>query len=96
MNTAVATTDIPSNLNILIRQRRRWLNGSFFAGLYAIKEWSRLYTESGHSIWRKILLTFQLIYMSVNLCILFYLVINSNDINASSKYVFNICNCIKC
>lgn len=71
VNTAVATTDIPSNLNILIRQRRRWLNGSFFAGLYAIKEWSRLYTESGHSIWRKLLLTIQLIYTSVNLCILF-------------------------
>lgn len=52
----------------MIRQRRRWLNGSFFAGLYAMKEWSRLYTESGHSLWRKIILTFQLVYMSVNLC----------------------------
>lgn len=68
VNTAIATTDIPSNLNILIRQRRRWLNGSFFAGLYALKEWSRLYTESGHSIGRKLLLTLQLVYMSVNLC----------------------------
>ena len=68
VNTAVATTDIPSNLNILIRQRRRWLNGSFFAGLYAMKEWSRLYTESGHSLWRKFILTLQLVYMSVNLC----------------------------
>lgn len=67
MNTAIATTDIPSNLNILIRQRRRWLNGSFFAGLYALKEWSRLYTESGHSFGRKLLLTTQLVYMSVNL-----------------------------
>lgn len=68
MNTAVATTDIPSNLNLLIRQRRRWQNGSFFAGLYALKEWSRLYTESGHSLGRKILLTIQLIYLSVNVC----------------------------
>lgn len=68
VNTAVATTDIPSNLNFLIRQRRRWQNGSFFAGLYALKEWSRLYTESGHSFGRKIMLTFELIYMSVNVC----------------------------
>ena len=35
--------------------------------MYAIKEWSRLYTESGHSIGRKVLLTLQLIYQSVNL-----------------------------
>lgn len=83
VNTAIATTDIPSNLNMLIRQRRRWLNGSFFAGLYAIKEWSRLYTESGHSFGRKVLLTLQLIYMSVNLCMIIIVVLPSNDPHTS-------------
>ncbi|KAK8797265.1 hypothetical protein WA158_004473 [Blastocystis sp. Blastoise] len=66
ISTALATTDIPSTLNILIRQRRRWLNGSFFASLYAIKEWPRLYTESGHSFFRKILLSCQLFYFVIN------------------------------
>lgn len=95
VNTAVATTDIPSNLNMLIRQRRRWLNGSFFAGLYAIKEWSRLYTESGHSLGRKILLTLQLIYMSVNLCKILIDVFPSNDPNTSCQYVSYLCYCLE-
>lgn len=94
MNTAIATTDIPSNLNILIRQRRRWLNGSFFAGLYAMKEWSRLYTESGHSFGRKLLLTCQLVYLSVNLSfVLATELIRSHDAHASRQYVPYVCYC---
>lgn len=94
MNTAIATTDIPSNLNILIRQRRRWLNGSFFAGLYAMKEWSRLYTESGHSFGRKLLLTCQLVYLSVNLSPVHAMELTrSHDAHASRQYVPYVCYC---
>ena len=50
---AVATTDVPQTLGNLLRQRRRWLNGSFFAALYAIENWHRVYTESGHATCRK-------------------------------------------
>lgn len=74
VSDAVATTDVPQTLGVLIRQRRRWLNGSMVASLYAIKEWHRLYTESGHSLSRKILLTFQLFYQVLNTCIIIIII----------------------
>ena len=49
---AVAYTDVPPDLTALIKQRRRWLNGSFFANLYALRHCPRLFTESGHAAWR--------------------------------------------
>ncbi|KAF0755095.1 hypothetical protein AaE_005085, partial [Aphanomyces astaci] len=46
---AIARTDVPTDLTALIGQRRRWLNGSFFALVYTILNWGRVYTESNHS-----------------------------------------------
>ncbi|RHZ42904.1 hypothetical protein DYB26_011526 [Aphanomyces astaci] len=51
---AIARTDVPSTLVDLMNQRRRWLNGSFFAMLYSIVQWGRLYTHTNHSVVTKI------------------------------------------
>ncbi len=32
----------------LIKQRRRWLNGTFFAMIYTLSNWQRIWTESHH------------------------------------------------
>lgn len=32
----------------LIKQRRRWLNGTFFAMIYTLSNWARIWTESHH------------------------------------------------
>lgn len=60
---AIACTDVPETLVNLIKQRRRWLNGSFFAGLFAISNFGRVWAESSHGVGRKILLTFQFSYL---------------------------------
>jgi chitin synthase len=46
-----AETDVPESAAELIGQRRRWLNGSFAASVYALVNFFRLY-QSGHGIIR--------------------------------------------
>ncbi|GMF26524.1 unnamed protein product [Phytophthora lilii] len=73
---AIAHTDVPETLVDLIKQRRRWLNGSFFAGLFAISNFGRVWKESGHSLSRKIVLTLQFIYLGVQNLLSWFLLSN--------------------
>lgn len=50
---AQAATDVPDTVGKLVKQRRRWLNGSFFATLYAIGNWGRMMRGNRHSFVRK-------------------------------------------
>ncbi|KAI9103333.1 chitin synthase-domain-containing protein [Phlyctochytrium arcticum] len=63
---AEAETDVPDQLPELISQRRRWLNGSFFAGLHAVWNWSKIF-RSGHSTGRKCALLVEFFYNTINL-----------------------------
>ncbi|OZJ05044.1 hypothetical protein BZG36_02133 [Bifiguratus adelaidae] len=49
---AFGETDVPDALPEFLSQRRRWLNGSFFAAVYALFHWHHVW-QSGHSIGRK-------------------------------------------
>ncbi|CAO3614719.1 unnamed protein product [Cunninghamella blakesleeana] len=64
--SAYATTDVPDQLPEFISQRRRWLNGSFFAGVYGLWHFSSLW-KSRHSCTRKLLLTIEAIYNVISL-----------------------------
>ncbi|KAJ5998312.1 hypothetical protein N7451_006122 [Penicillium sp. IBT 35674x] len=59
-------TDVPEGVAEFISQRRRWLNGSFAASLYALMHFSRMY-QSGHNIIRLFFLHIQMIYNFVSL-----------------------------
>ena len=67
VKNAVAETDIPGSLDVLIKQRRRWLNGSFFATLYTLLYFNRFWKDSTHSVTRKLLITSQFMYYAFNL-----------------------------
>lgn len=60
-----ASTDVPERVPEFILQRRRWLNGSFFAGVYSFFHFHRIWT-SGHNIGRKFLLSIEFIYLLIN------------------------------
>ncbi|KAI0690108.1 glycosyltransferase family 2 protein [Cytidiella melzeri] len=63
---AVGETDVPDTLPEFIGQRRRWLNGSFFAATYAIAHTGQL-LRSGHSTGRKFVLMCETLYNIINL-----------------------------
>ncbi|KDQ64296.1 glycosyltransferase family 2 protein [Jaapia argillacea MUCL 33604] len=61
-----AETDVPEQAAELIGQRRRWLNGSFAASVYALVHFFDLY-KSGHGIFRMFFLHIQALYNVVSL-----------------------------
>ncbi|KAM0752335.1 hypothetical protein T439DRAFT_324414 [Meredithblackwellia eburnea MCA 4105] len=59
--SAKGVTDVPSSITGLIDQRRRWLNGSFFAAIHAIFHFTYLY-RSSHRFMTKFWLHVELVY----------------------------------
>jgi len=66
VKSAKAETDVPDNLPEFISQRRRWLNGSFFAAFYSLVHCMRIW-GSGQPFTRKILLMLEFTYNAINL-----------------------------
>ncbi|TIB77873.1 hypothetical protein E3Q23_01082 [Wallemia mellicola] len=66
VKSAVGVTDVPDRVPELISQRRRWLNGSFFAAIYALTHTGQI-LNSGHSKMRKSWLLIETFYAAINL-----------------------------
>ncbi|KAI1334403.1 glycosyltransferase family 2 protein [Xylariaceae sp. FL0016] len=66
IKAAKGETDVPEGPAEFLSQRRRWLNGSFAAGLYSLIHFGRIY-KSGHSIIRMFFLHIQLFYTFANM-----------------------------
>ncbi|KAF7932488.1 uncharacterized protein EAE98_003787 [Botrytis deweyae] len=61
IKAAKGETDVPEGAAEFIGQRRRWLNGSFAAGMYSIMHFGRMY-KSGHNLVRMFFLHIQFLY----------------------------------
>ncbi|KAI8909522.1 chitin synthase-domain-containing protein [Gorgonomyces haynaldii] len=66
VKSARGETDVPDKLPELISQRRRWLNGSFFAALHALINYPQIWS-SGHSFYQKVLFSVEFFYNAINL-----------------------------
>lgn len=66
VKSAYAVTDVPDEVAELISQRRRWLNGSFFAAIHAVVHFHYIY-RSSHSFLRKIWIHIEFLYQTFNL-----------------------------
>ncbi|CAD6500616.1 BgTH12-06326 [Blumeria graminis f. sp. triticale] len=66
VKSATGETDVPDQMAELILQRRRWLNGSFFAAVYALAHFYQLF-RSDHSFIRKIMFLIEFIYTTINM-----------------------------
>ncbi|KAI8999367.1 chitin synthase-domain-containing protein [Gaertneriomyces semiglobifer] len=70
VKNAAAETDVPDTVPEFISQRRRWLNGSFFAQVYAVGNLGRM-LAGRHSIARKFVFLVQAIYSFLTLVFTF-------------------------
>lgn len=70
-----AETDVPEQVAEFISQRRRWLNGSFAASIYAMVHFPRLY-RSNHNIFRMVVFHIQLLYNIFSTCFSWFALAN--------------------
>ncbi|KAI7904040.1 glycosyltransferase family 2 protein [Cokeromyces recurvatus] len=66
VQSAFGETDCPDQLPEFISQRRRWLNGSFFAAVYSQWHFSRIWSTN-HSTGRKVMLSIEFFYNFISL-----------------------------
>lgn len=66
VKSATGETDVPDTMSELILQRRRWLNGSFFAAIYAISHGYQIF-RSDHSFLRKLMFLIEFVYQTINM-----------------------------
>jgi chitin synthase len=64
--TATGETDVPEEMPELIKQRRRWLNGSFFAAVYALVHFYQIF-RSSHSMMRKMMFMLEFLYQTISM-----------------------------
>ena len=75
VKSAYAVTDVPDQVPELISQRRRWFNGSFFAGVHSIAHFYYIY-RSSHSFARKACIHIQMVYQLCNLILSWFALAN--------------------
>jgi chitin synthase len=75
VKSATGETDVPDTMAELILQRRRWLNGSFFAAVYAIAHFYQIF-RSDHSILRMLMFFIEFIYQTINMIFAWFAVGN--------------------
>ncbi|KAE9378105.1 glycosyltransferase family 2 protein [Stipitochalara longipes BDJ] len=66
VKSATGETDVPDTMAELILQRRRWLNGSFFAAVYALAHFYQLF-RSDHSFLRKLMFLIEFTYTTISM-----------------------------
>ena len=71
VRNATGETDVPDTVPEFVSQRRRWLNGAFFAAVYSLLHFKQVW-QTDHSIGRKILLHVEFIYQFVQLLFTFF------------------------
>ncbi|KAI4603613.1 Chitin synthase, class 2 [Pestalotiopsis sp. 9143b] len=68
-------TDVPDTVPEFISQRRRWLNGAFFAAVYSLVHFKQLW-QTDHTVARKVLLHIEFFYQFLQLMFTYFSLAN--------------------
>jgi chitin synthase len=66
---------LPDAVPEFVSQRRRWLNGAFFAAVYSLVHFRQIW-RTDHTVGRKILLHIEFVYQFINLLFTFFSLAN--------------------
>ena len=66
VKSSTGETDVPDTMAEFIMQRRRWLNGSFFAAIYALVHFYQI-QRTDHSFMRKLMFMLEFTYQTINM-----------------------------
>ncbi|KKY19319.1 putative chitin synthase [Diplodia seriata] len=75
VKSATGETDVPDSVPEFISQRRRWLNGAFFAAVYSLLHFRQIWATD-HTLWRKVLLHIEFVYQFVSLLFTYFSLAN--------------------
>ncbi|XMA10606.1 hypothetical protein WAI453_003397 [Rhynchosporium graminicola] len=75
VKSCTGETDVPDTVPEFISQRRRWLNGAFFAAVYSLVHFRQIW-HTDHTIGRKILLHVEFIYQFIQLLFTYFSLAN--------------------
>ncbi|KAF4869705.1 Chitin synthase 2 [Colletotrichum siamense] len=68
-------TDVPDTVPEFISQRRRWLNGAFFAAVYSLVHFKQIWSTD-HTFARKVLLHIEFVYQFLQLMFTYFSLAN--------------------
>jgi chitin synthase len=68
VRTSISETDVPETFQTFLAQRRRWINGSWFALIDSINSFKKI-NDTKHHTCRKLTFYLQLIYYIFTVCI---------------------------
>ena len=75
VKSSTGETDVPETMSELILQRRRWLNGSFFAAVYALAHFYQIF-RSDHSFARKMMFMLEFFYQTINMLFAWFAIVS--------------------
>lgn len=75
VKSATGETDVPTEMADFILQRRRWLNGSFFAAVYGLAHFYQIW-RSHHSALRKAAFVIEFIYQAINMLFAWFAIVS--------------------
>ncbi|KEZ39795.1 Chitin synthase 2 [Scedosporium apiospermum] len=75
VKSCTGETDVPDTVPEFISQRRRWLNGAFFAAVYSLVHFRQIW-NTDHTIARKILLHIEFLYQFLQLLFTYFSLAN--------------------
>jgi chitin synthase len=78
VKSATGETDVPTEMADFILQRRRWLNGSFFAAVYALTHFYQIF-RSSHSVVRNVMFLVEFIYQAINMIFAWFAIVGSSS-----------------